>query len=255
MYTADLISRSIAFVGVFIALILFGFLNDINFQVQIQESYSSLVLNLNQSSIVKTDNPNILPAKTLTEKNNQKLAKDEKKSIKDDRQKDIIKKSPLKSISNDKVLDSKQKIIEKKQEQDRKKTNKKNVSKNEKSGSYQKDTNTNLNSVSKNTNSVKSVAPTTNAINVPSISDQLFNKIQDEIDYPKRAIKRKIQGVVLVEFTITNGKVTSFMIVKSSGHTLLDKSASKLCDKLIGLDTKHPNSNMKVHMPIKYALI
>ena len=255
MYTADLISRSIAFVGVFIALIVFGTLSDINFQVEIKESYSSLVLNLNQSQNVKNDNKNILQTKKEDEKNNQKLDKDDKKYSKDARQNNSVKKSPLKSTDNNKTLDTKQRIIEKTQKQDSKKYQNKNTVKNQDLRSHQKGTNTNINSVSKNTNIKQSAAPSVNAINIPSISDQLFNRIQDEIDYPKRAIKRKIQGIVLVEFTITNGKVTSFMIVKSSGHTILDKSATKLCDRLIGLDTKHPNSNVKVHMPIKYSLI
>lgn len=55
--------------------------------------------------------------------------------------------------------------------------------------------------------------------------------------YPRRAIKKHQQGVVILRFTLrANGRATDIQIVKSSGHFLLDKTVLKFVKK----ETFHP---------------
>ena len=55
--------------------------------------------------------------------------------------------------------------------------------------------------------------------------------------YPRRAIKKHQQGVVILRFTLrANGRATDIQIVKSSGHFLLDKTVLKF----VKTETFHP---------------
>lgn len=43
-----------------------------------------------------------------------------------------------------------------------------------------------------------------------------------QLSYPLSAVQKRLQGVVVVEVTIAQGKVISHRLVQSSGHQLLD---------------------------------
>ncbi|MFT6303296.1 MAG: protein TonB [Granulosicoccus sp.] len=69
-------------------------------------------------------------------------------------------------------------------------------------------------------------ADSESAAGVENYRSQLQAWIIDFHAYPKRALRRKLTGVVLAEFTIDdNGLVINTRVLKSSGASLLDKAA------------------------------
>ena len=83
--------------------------------------------------------------------------------------------------------------------------------------------------------------------------------VQQQIDaakeYPQRAQRRHIAGVVDVLFVIgSNGEILSIDIAKSSGSRILDRSAIKAVKKAAPFD-KPPNGKVTIRAPIKFELI
>ena len=56
---------------------------------------------------------------------------------------------------------------------------------------------------------------------------------KNELHYPKRCRKAKIEGRSFVRYTVEkDGRLTGFEIIKSSGNRLLDKEAMRVIKKM-----------------------
>lgn len=88
-----------------------------------------------------------------------------------------------------------------------------------------------------------------------NLSSILVREIRSNLQYPRNAVRRKLEGMVMMEFTIKNGIVTSFRMRLSSGHKILDEAACKLAQKMVHFDTHLGQINYKVQIPIKYELL
>lgn len=87
------------------------------------------------------------------------------------------------------------------------------------------------------------------------LASLLVKEIRSKLRYPRNAVRRKLEGTVMVEFVIQNGVVTSYKIEKSSGHKILDEAASKLAKSLIKFNTRLDAMSNRVLIPIKYELL
>lgn len=87
------------------------------------------------------------------------------------------------------------------------------------------------------------------------LSSLIVKEIKSKLRYPRNAVRRKLEGTVMVEFVIERGVVISFSITKSSGHKILDEAAGKLAKSLIRFNTKLSSMNNRVMIPIKYELV
>ena len=266
----DLISRSLGFIGVFITLMTFGLLCEHNFQAQVQDTYSTLVVNINHVEQIKSQAKKNIEPQVETEKNTHIDTKNDQIEQKNDNEyqsdretaknsvikhkTNVSENTPVKQVKPKKVETSKSKAV-KEQSKKTVTTKKTDTVKKANLAAGNKKIKSENKVITKNETALSDESIVAANISRQTISNLIFDRIQDKIQYPQRAIKRKIQGVVLVEFNVVNGKIASFTIIKSSGHTILDKSAARLCKDIIGFDTRHPNSNIKIHMPIKYALI
>lgn len=240
----DLASRSFAFVGVFIALFIFGYVSDAQFLVDPEEQLPPLVLNIQNQEIKQDVKENFIEEIKKDDKKNHENANNEKSIKKNDMEhmlihdKKIIKENTeIKKITKKEVKQTLKQKEEPKKENKTVKTVKKEVIKN-----VQKAEITNI-------NNEKFLLE-----KKLSASDFILNKIKSVTHYPKRAIKRKIQGTVVIAFNLVNGKIISFKLVQSSGHRILDEAANKLASKLINLDTNVRGGNLTINVPIKYAL-
>ncbi len=242
----DLASRSFAFVGVFIALFIFGYVSDAQFLVDPEEQLPPLVLNIQNQEIKQEAKENIIEKIEKDDKKNHEDVVDEKSIPKNDMEhmlihdKKVIKdNTDIKQITKNEVKQTPKPQEKPKNENKSTKTVKKEVIK-----STQKAEN-----INKNVNTEKFLLE-----KKLSASDFILNKIKSVTHYPKKAIKRKIQGTVIIAFNLVNGRIVSFQIVKSSGHRILDEAANKLASKLINLDTNVRGGNLTINVPIKYAL-
>ena len=86
------------------------------------------------------------------------------------------------------------------------------------------------------------------------ISSEIVAFFKESTVYPRQALRRKIQGTVLLEFTVRQGVIISCVIAKSSGAPLLDRAALKLGQELIGFDSKQHVFDLKLQVPLRYAL-
>lgn len=87
------------------------------------------------------------------------------------------------------------------------------------------------------------------------LSSLLVQEIKSNLVYPRNAVRRKLEGTVLVEFEISSGIVTGFNIQRSSGHKILDEAARKLAERMVQFNTRLSSMNNHVIIPIKYELI
>ncbi len=56
--------------------------------------------------------------------------------------------------------------------------------------------------------------------------------VQKHLIYPRRAQKRRLQGIVLIRFTLSaKGKVTQAQIIEKAPYSILNKSALKTLQK------------------------
>jgi protein TonB len=76
--------------------------------------------------------------------------------------------------------------------------------------------------------------------------------------YPRRALRLRQEGEVVVGFTIRrNGNIQSLRIVKSAGHKLLDMAAQGAVEKISGklpFPEKLQRERWQFTIPINYAL-
>lgn len=78
--------------------------------------------------------------------------------------------------------------------------------------------------------------------------------IAQNTQYPRRARKRQQEGTVLLSFTIQkNGLVSGVKIIKSSGHSLLDKNAISAIQKTAPFPKPPFMAELKI--PITYKLL
>lgn len=61
----------------------------------------------------------------------------------------------------------------------------------------------------------------------------LLSYIVENMSYPQKAVKKKLEGNVFVQFTVsTEGKVGQVNIVRSSGYDILDQEAVRVISSL-----------------------
>lgn len=87
------------------------------------------------------------------------------------------------------------------------------------------------------------------------VSNLLVQEIKRKLRYPRNAIRRKLEGVVQVEFNVSKGKISSFRLSKSSGHKILDDAAKKLAQGMVNMSLPVNNQDTVVVVPIKYELL
>lgn len=87
------------------------------------------------------------------------------------------------------------------------------------------------------------------------VANLLVQEIKRKLRYPRNAVRRKLEGVVQVEFKVAQGKITGFRLSKSSGHKILDDAASKLATGMVNMSIPVNASSTIVVVPIKYELL
>ncbi|SDC93247.1 outer membrane transport energization protein TonB [Desulfurella multipotens] len=95
---------------------------------------------------------------------------------------------------------------------------------------------------------------TTNSFQSVSKEDYAFLRklIEEHLKYPYLARRNSYEGTVVISFIIDNGIIKDIEIVKSSGYSILDKSAIEAIKKiepLVKLD-----KNVKIVIPINFKL-
>lgn len=67
----------------------------------------------------------------------------------------------------------------------------------------------------------------------PGGQQEMIKFVQENLEYPKRAAKKNIQGRAICQFFVeTDGSITGVTIVKSSGNKSLDKAAVRVVKKM-----------------------
>jgi len=100
--------------------------------------------------------------------------------------------------------------------------------------------------------------PVTIEVPIPTFDRDSYNRtIRNIIDknkvYPPIAKRRKIQGSVLISFTIlTDGSVSDFNVDKSSGFKQLDVAAHNILKKSVPFPP--PPENVNYTLPIKFKI-
>ncbi|MBK5910550.1 hypothetical protein CCR85_03470 [Rhodothalassium salexigens] len=76
-------------------------------------------------------------------------------------------------------------------------------------------------------------APDAQAQDVKSWQRAILQKVQKNQDYPRSAIARRLEGAAKIEITIDGqGVITSYEVLESTGHDVLDRQLPRLMDKL-----------------------
>ncbi len=83
--------------------------------------------------------------------------------------------------------------------------------------------------------------------------NRLLDLIRNHNSYPRQARQRGLEGSVLLSFTIKEGQISSYRIVKSSGVRILDAAAGKAAKDLIGLTIG--TLSFEIEVPIVYVLV
>lgn len=87
------------------------------------------------------------------------------------------------------------------------------------------------------------------------VANLLVQEIKRKLRYPKNAVRRKLEGIVQVEFMVEQGRISNFRINKSSGHKILDDAAKKLAQGMLHMTIPLQVSQTVVVVPIKYELL
>lgn len=84
--------------------------------------------------------------------------------------------------------------------------------------------------------------------------DRIKRQIDDAKEYPQRARRRNLEGVVTVLFTIgAGGELESISVSTSSGTRILDRSAITAVQKAAPFDPP-PKGSITLKLPIRYQL-
>ena len=88
---------------------------------------------------------------------------------------------------------------------------------------------------------------------------ELLKAIQANKKYPKRAKKRRQQGLVKVGFVIQgNGEITGVCVIESSGYKLLDQAAMtavSAIDQFKPIPAQIYRENWEFIVPIEYQIL
>jgi TonB family protein len=72
---------------------------------------------------------------------------------------------------------------------------------------------------------------------VADFHKQLVAMVYGEIDYPRRAVRRELQGRLELDITLnTGGKLLDITVVQSSGHKILDEAAISAAERALADD-------------------
>ena len=97
-------------------------------------------------------------------------------------------------------------------------------------------------------------SPNATQENFLQLKNTLISKIKDQTTYPKAARRRGLEGEVLIEFNIEDGKVINFKILKTSGRAILDKAASQTAKRLLDQRLAE-HGTFKINVPLVYRLV
>lgn len=272
MMNPDLIARTCGFVGVIAALVTVGVMDNPKFIVTPQQNFEAVLLSINVVEAKETDNLSDLdiPDNKKEEQETVEERVEPQKPIEEPKvepqkpevkevppppkveatpkpveQQITPKKEPPKEVKKQTPTEVKAK--EPKKSEPKKKQAPKDQAKSSKASS------TNADDL-KAQEAAAQAASDNRRLNA-QLSNLLVREIQSKLRYPRNAVRRKIEGTVMVEFLIENGVVSSFRIEKSSGHKILDEAASKLAQSLVRFNTKLSTMKNRVLIPIKYELI
>lgn len=87
------------------------------------------------------------------------------------------------------------------------------------------------------------------------VANLLVQEIKRKLRYPRNAVRRKLEGVVQVEFSVKQGRITHFRLLKGSGHKILDDAAAKLASGMLHMSLPVNAAQTVVVVPIKYELL
>lgn len=285
----DLIARTCGFIGVLGALVFMGILDTPTFIVTPSQNFESVLLSINVSSpqeelkdenqpnkesepvkdneLNKTKPEPIEPPKTASEPNKIEPAPIEQPKVEqpivEEKPTEVVKvekpkpieKAPAVKAEPKKELPKPKEQVKpphKPKEQANKTKEQSNKSK-EQAKSNNKASSTSSAPIT-NTQLAKELETASRKLNA-QLASLLVKEIKSKLRYPRNAVRRKLEGTVMVEFVIQNGVVTSYKIEKSSGHKILDEAAGKLAKSLIKFNTRLDAMSNRVLIPIKYELL
>lgn len=87
------------------------------------------------------------------------------------------------------------------------------------------------------------------------VTSLLVNEIKSKTRYPRNAVRRKLEGTVMMEFVVQDGIVVGYRLEQSSGHKILDAAAQKLAQSMMQFNTGNRLLNHRILIPIKYELL
>ena len=87
------------------------------------------------------------------------------------------------------------------------------------------------------------------------LTSLLVNEIKSKTRYPRNAVRRKLEGTVMMEFVVQDGVVVGYRLEQSSGHKILDAAAQKLAQSMLQFNTGNQQLNNRILIPIKYELL
>lgn len=94
-----------------------------------------------------------------------------------------------------------------------------------------------------------------NSIDRNKIIAQLKNKLATNFYYPKLAQKKNWEGQVTIGFLLhTSGQLSEIVIIKSSGHQILDDAAIKAIANIKNSSEVIVNQDINIKLPIIYRL-
>jgi TonB family protein len=93
-----------------------------------------------------------------------------------------------------------------------------------------------------------------NGVNNFDWGEELRILIQNNVIFPKKALSRGLNGIVILEVEVyRDGRIGKVIIQKSSGHDILDQSALKGAKRISSLNSRNTSSSQEVYyLPIKF---
>ena len=84
--------------------------------------------------------------------------------------------------------------------------------------------------------------------------EELRILIQSNVIFPKKALSRGLNGIVILEVEVyRDGRIGKVIIKKSSGHDILDQSALKGAKRISSLNSRNISNSQEVYyLPIKF---
>lgn len=256
----DLVARTCGFIGVLGSLVALGILDNPKFIITPQQNFESVILSLNVAAAEKIEPQE----KTLEDHEPIQAATKEVEPEKVE-----TKEEPKPELKEE--IKPEPKVEPKPENKPKPKAEPKPQPKAEPKPKVEPKPQPKREAPTSSTRHQTSVKPDTQAKPttqpIPQASEQQSRKITAELSslivkeiksklrYPRNAVRRKLEGTVMVEFVIERGVVISYTINKSSGHKILDEAAGKLAKSMLKFNTKLSSMNNRVLIPIKYELI